>query len=830
VTRALPLLLLAASAHARPELTAAGGSLVLDGKLDEAAWQSAPSTSAFTQKFPQPGKPASEITIVRVVYDREAVWIGFDCRQSVPVVAHLTRRDRSVEADWVEVSLDTRDDGVSAFSFTVNAAGVLFDGLRFNDTDYSSDWDENWDAKVQKGPGGWTAELRIPLRILRYDRRPLMEWGMQLRRYISARHENDEWAYIPPTQAGEVSHYGRLRGLRNLHKPSPFELRPFALVRVRHRDAASEMLASGWDGTGSAGLDIKLHLTQNLTLDATFNPDFAQVEADQVVLNLTTFEIYFPEKRPFFLEGIDVFATPAPLLYTRRIGHAPASPSLRGDPPYGERLVDLPEPARIYGAAKLVGTLGRRWTLAALSAVTAREQIEAQLAQGTRQHFTAEPITLYDALRLRLQLGENAHVGFMGTAVNRFEDGLHPVLPGQSLCPDGSRVTLGARCFHDAYVAGADFRWRSKGGEYVAFGQAVLSAMVGGPARTILDGTVIGDGDLGGGGLVYFAREGGRHWLFGAQYDAASAKLDFNDLGYLQRQNQHHVFAWGAWRTTERKGYALDQKVQLEYYDRYNLSGLNLGRGLQLNYSGRMANFWGWWVELHYRPQYFDDREVGNGTALERDGLVGLELWLATDSRKRAYAELDILTQVLFDGFHFWGNLRLVLRALPQLDFEIIPSGEYSTGEPRFAGMAGNGYVFGRLDAAAVGATLRATCTFTPRLSLQLYAQLFLASKHYRDFSVYASGQSQPVVHLDDLRASSLRPDVNPDGEEAAFNVNLVLRWEYRIGSTLFFVYTRGQTPGLTLMPGQEGRLDVGGITRAPAADVLLVKLTYWWS
>src|SRR5262249_27476322 len=287
----------------------------------------------------------SEQTTIRVIYDGEALFIGVDCQQKAPLVARLTRRDRPIEADSITIDLDSRADGTSAFEFAVNAAGALSDGIRFNDTDYSAAWDENWDARVARSDRGWSAEVRIPLRILRFHRAPVQSWGLQVRRYVSARQETDEWAFIPRTAAGEVSHYGKLDELRALKPPSPFELRPFVLGRVRHRDPTSTTLgngtdvttlANGWDASGSVGLDVKWHVTQNLTLDATFNPDFGQVEADQVVLNLTTYEIFFPEKRPFFLEGVDVFATPLPLLYTRRIGLAPDAPSLRTDAPYND--------------------------------------------------------------------------------------------------------------------------------------------------------------------------------------------------------------------------------------------------------------------------------------------------------------------------------------------------------------------------------------------------------------------------------------------------------------------------------------------------------------
>src|SRR5262249_40805554 len=217
--------------------------------------------------------------------------------------------------------------------------------ILFNDTDSSSDWDENWDARTARTEHGWSAEFRIPLRILRFARLPVQDWGFQARRYISARQETDEWSFIPRTQAGEVSRYGRLDNLVGLTPRSPLELRPFVLGRVRVRDAVSDMIASGTDATGSAGLDIKWHASQSLTLDASFNPDFAQVEADQLILNLTTFETYYPEKRPFFLEGIDTFATPMQVLYTRRIGRASPVPALRTD--RIQTLVHLPAPATI---------------------------------------------------------------------------------------------------------------------------------------------------------------------------------------------------------------------------------------------------------------------------------------------------------------------------------------------------------------------------------------------------------------------------------------------------------------------------------------------------
>ena len=811
----------------------------LDGKLDDPAWQAAAPLDSFVQKFPHEGAPPSEQTTIRVVYDRDAIWVGVDCRQrAAPIVGRLTRRDRPIEADSITIDLDSRRAGTSAFEFAVNAAGALSDSIRFNDTDSSSDWDENWDARVARTPDGWSAELRIPLRILRYDASlPVQSWGLQARRYISARQETDEWAFIPRTAAGEVSRYGRLDELRALEAPSPIELRPFALGRVRHRDAFSGALANGWDASGSAGLDVKWHVTQNLTLDATFNPDFGQVEADQVVLNLTTYEIFFPEKRPFFLEGADVFSTPLRLLYTRRIGLAPDAPALRTDAAYNDQLVDLPSPSTIYGAAKLVGVVGERLTVGALSALIARNTVDVQVGEA-RVSRVAEPLSLFNVLRLRYAAGRNLDIGLMATAINRFEPtGLYPFAPNgtpqYALCPDGSLVGATDRCFHDSYVGGPDLRWRSPSGDYVLNAQAIVSGVSNGPPRLFRDGTWIKSGDVGWGGYFDFSKQGGKHWLFDAEYDVAGKTLDYNDVGFMPRQNLHHIDLTGEYRTTEPWGKTLETRWRAEFFDRENFSGLNLARGYQLNSDGKLSNFWGWFAELHYRERHFDDREVGDGTALQREGLIGLELAVNSDARKRVYFELFTQTQLIFDGLHVEADAKLTVRALPQLDFDLLPTGSYDFGEPRFAGAGANAgeLLFGKLTAASVGATLRATYTFTPRLSLQVYAQLFLAYKHYDQFSLFAAapGQLGPVVRLSDLRATAQLPPVNPDLEEGVFNLNAVLRWEYRLGSVLYVVYTRSQAPDLTLMTGELARLDLGAIRKGPAADVLLIKLTYWW-
>ena len=356
----------------------------IDGDLSDPVWALAAATSAFTQQFPEERAAPSERTTLKVLYDDDAVYIAFDLEQkTVPIVQRMARRDRDVESDSVTIDIDSRALGKTAFEFTVNAAGVLRDGIRSNDViengdRFSPGWDENWDARTVVRDGGWSAEIRIPLRILRFSfGGGIQTWGFQARRYTSMRQETDQWSLVPRNVASEVSMYGHLQDLRMRPRPD-LELRPFVLGRLRRRDKTDVTLDSGLSPGASAGLDLRWHLTPDLTLDGTVNPDFTQVEGDELYLNLSNFESFFPEKRPFFVEGAEIFESPAPLffarsfqlLYTRRIGRRPDAPALRPTPAFDDRLVTLPEPSTILGATKLVGRLGQSWSVGAMSAVT----------------------------------------------------------------------------------------------------------------------------------------------------------------------------------------------------------------------------------------------------------------------------------------------------------------------------------------------------------------------------------------------------------------------------------------------------------------------------
>jgi uncharacterized protein DUF5916 len=815
---------------------------LIDGRLDDAVWRAAPGTDAFTQSFPLDGAHPSERTVLRVLYDDTALYLGFDCEQvSTPIVERLTRRDRDSESEWVYVQIDSRNDGQSAFMFAVNVAGVLADAQIIDQTTYSWEWDENWDAKTSRTAHGWSAEVRIPLRVLRFDSKlPVQSWGLQATRFIALREESDIWSYIPRDVAAPIAFYGRLDGLRDLKGAGRLELQPFVLGSLTRRDPSQMAAGGGDDASGSAGLDLKWHIAQDLTFDAALNPDFAQVELDQVILNLGTFETFLPEKRPFFLEGIDAFSFPMQVFYSRRIGGPPVAPSLRSDASGSEELLNVPAPATIYGAGKLVGRLNPNWTIGALSAVTGSNDVSVVESTGAISNRLAAPVTAFNVLRLKRDLGSGGggHLGLIGTGSSAFEGngGYPPLTTGSpnELCPSGATPTLGSPCFHDSYLGGLDLLWRSPSGAYVVNGAFIASLIHGGPTVEQPDGTPIGAGASAPGGWLRIAKEGGKHLLWSAEYTGAGRKLDYNDLGYMQRQNVQTLQASVGWRTLEPGKYTVDTTSALVVSDSRNMAWLDLGQSYELNTRLHLRDFSSLFLAADYAPRRFDDREVGDGTALERAGYVGGRLEYDSDPRRALYASVANQTQVMGAGIYSTSvQASALLHALPQVDVELLPQLTWAAGEYRYAWLSSTppDDYFGKLTAKNVSVILRATYTFTPRLTLQAYAQAFLASGHFDDVR-NLTPIAGSTVRLSALAAAAPAQagfSANPDFEEAAINASVVCRWEYRLGSTAYLVYTRSQIPAVeNLMTA--GTLAPRAFGHGGATDVLLLKLSYWWA
>ncbi|MEO7158065.1 MAG: DUF5916 domain-containing protein, partial [Vicinamibacterales bacterium] len=423
--------------------------IILDGKLNEEIWQRAPPVVDFLQRDPDEGQPPTMKTEARLAYDESALYIAvraFDTDAS-KIVGILTRRDQRSPSDWIRIVVDSYFDRRSAYEFGVNPVGVKTDRYYFNDGQSDDSWDAVWDVEVEKDADGWRAEFRIPFSQLRFNNTTGGPVGFAIIREVGRLAETSSYPLLSRNANGFVSQFGELRGLKMSGAPKRFELMPYSLGRVetRHIDSR-DPLNSSPDPGGTLGLDLKYAVTPGLTLTATANPDFGQVEADPAVVNLDAFETFFPERRPFFVEGSGTFrfnmdcndGNCTGLFYSRRIGRAPQGSADIDDVEYSKQ----PDSATIIGAAKLTGRVAG-FSIGALTAVTAREDAEiSQANQVGYREQTVEPLTGYTVLRARREFQNQSSIGFMTTSTNRQLDADVSFLSG------------------NAYTGGVDYDWR----------------------------------------------------------------------------------------------------------------------------------------------------------------------------------------------------------------------------------------------------------------------------------------------------------------------------------------------------------------------------------
>ncbi len=830
---------------------------VIDGRLDDAVWQSVPADDRFTQIQPSEGKPPSEHTDFRVAYDDQNLYIAVRCQDDEPqgIVSRLTRRDRDIEADWVAVSIDSRNDHASAYTFQLSAAGVQVDGQFFNDSDFNIDWDAVWNGAVSRDASGWTAEFAIPLTVLRFSSADVQSWGMQVHRNVSRKREQMMWSYQEGGKVWGVSRFGYITGLSGLRPRRAFELRPYAMARIdTHTDAGGGFLGldagAQNDGKFEVGLDAKIGLTSRLTLDLTVNPDFGQVEADQVVLNLSRFETFFPEKRPFFLEGRDLFETPIGLFYPRRIGRLATGlgrdDAIRtGDPNdmNAPRLTVTRGDAslRLWTAGKVTGELGDSFGVAALGALTGAESVDVVDDVGNRSKFQLAPERSYGVMRGRYALGDGDFVGAIATAVNRLGGSVYKAVAD-----------------HDAYAQALDFAWQSGNGKWRTTGQAALSERVGGPAFRLrgsdgracseadaasnsrcipiarANGQRMHDGSVGYGAQVHSAYQTKEN-IFRVDYTGHSPKFDVNDAGFAPRFDIHELKVVGGWADKEPGKYFNYQglypftisAVGFDGTPQYSLIGIDLES--QLNSFVYLQPEQ--WINF---PKMSDPFETLDGAHFEQPAAWQGHFFVATNPSKMVSLQSDYRWYVglgdenratsLFASVNLQASSNIEFALEPEIGIDhsvrfydcSAPGGHHCLMD-----RSANHYLFADLDSKYLSTTFRGTVTLLPQLSFQGYAQLFLDDGKYSDFKQVDTMGERPTIHRSDLQpASDLGYDGSDDFKDASLNVNLVLRWEVDPGSTLFMVYTRAQAA-----EQQRLKLDTG-----PTEDVILVKFVYYVS
>lgn len=772
----------------------------VDGHLDEPCWRRAVPATGFSQQDPAPGQPATERTEVAFAYDENALYISARMFSNAPeeILANVSRRDNVGISERIIISLDTYRDRLTAYSFAVTATGVRADYYHASDSEQDRDytWDPVWEAKTQINAEDWTAEIRIPFSQLRFT--GTEEWGLNMNRWIPTRNEDVYWIYIDRDETGWSSRFGALVGMRDIPPDRRIELRPYLAGSADHE--------SSWSYSERAGADLKMGVGSNLTLDATFSPDFGQVEADPAEVNLSAFETFFDEKRPFFIEGAQLLRGRGPsYFYSRRIGASP-----RGS----KKRTEVPENTTIWGAAKLSGRLDSGLSIGAMGALTARERGVDELGQEVE----VEPLGAQGVVRLQQEFGRGSTVGLMLTGLERnFESG--------SALRDSSAYALPQR----AYTGGADWRLRFRRGQYVLTGHAGFSHLQGRPAAISklqrspahyfqrpdaahVEVDASRETLTGGALAAKIARAQGDHWLFTLGISSESPDFELNDLGRMRSSDNIDGICTLTWRENDPVGplrrYSVIPAVESNW-DFDLKHRLTQGR---IRTEQTWRNFWTSTFILGARPGGENDRLTRGGPSIGLAPGLEIDVKLTTNPAQKVY-------------FHSWseywrsedeaygcsGGGGLTWRLGDRWEAQLNPFAERMQDTRQYvATKAGGGaetfgkrYIFGTVVRTTLSFQSRLNFALTPDLTLEIYAEPFTTSGRYTEFGEVIKPGEWRLRHYGEDGTSIQRAEgvweVDDGGDVFSFNAddfrihsfrsNTVLRWEWRRGSTLFLVW-----------------------------------------
>jgi hypothetical protein len=810
----------------------------LDGRDVEEVWYAAPVIDQFLEYEPNEGAETRFKTEARVVYDDRYLYVLVRMFDPAPdsIVSLLARRDVRVSSEQLKLVIDSYHDRRTAYQFAVNPAGVKRDFYVYNDGVEDASWDAVWDVATAVDSLGWVAEFRIPFSQLRFANKPEHTFGLLIVRDVARTGARISWPLYRRNVQGYVSQSGEINGIRGIPSPRRIEVTPYVVTKNVTQPAGSSYSHSQ-QMTG--GADIKLGLSSNLTLDATVNPDFGQVEADPAVLNLGAFETRFQERRPFFLEGTGIFTFNVHcndidtgctgLFYSRRIGRAP---QLSGEYDYVSNV----RATTIVGAAKMTGRLSKGLSVGLLNAFTERE--EGELDE------TIEPRTNYAVARLQQDLRQGqSSIGAMVTAVNRDVDEFSAGFLRREAYTGGLDVRhrFGNRRYElAAYVAGSHVA-----GSADAIAATQRSSVHSyqrpdddveyDPTRTSLSGDAQ---------RISISKFGGGITRFQSVYQRFSPGFEINDVGFLTRADEQMFRNWFALQFTQPKAFYLRANWNFNYWQHWSAGGLPTNIGVNTNAHIQLKNQW--WLHSgvtysNFLGRNFLDRVSRGGPAVRRSPSVDYWGGIEGDARKA-------VQPFLWGGYwrsdegnshNWWLEPSLSFRASTRFSSSVGFTYIRNTDDAQWWGNFGDAgadtthYTFAHLDQTTLSLTARVNYTFTPNVSLQVYAQPFLTSGTYSDWR-----------ELDDPRAERYGDRFKPFAATAVggdsddpggfnfgqFRSNTVLRWEYRPGSTLFFVWSQGRDRSAAGAARFRFRDDVENLFRQHPDNTFLIKASFWFN
>jgi hypothetical protein len=831
----------------------ADGSIRVDGTLTEQAWDLAPALVDFVQKEPVEGAPPAGRMEVRIVYDSDALFVGARMwsPESVPLQAPLGRRDDPAQAEHILVSFDTHLDRLTAYSFGVTASGVRIDRYHPRDDEEAFDigFDPVWEASTTVTESGWIAELWIPFSQLRFSSPEAQIWGLNIHRFVPASNEKSYWVPVPRVVNAWASRFGELHGLDGLRPSRRLELLPYV--------AGSSTVSSGvvtegpfGDGVGfarRAGVDMKMGLGSSLTLEVTVNPDFGQVEADPAEVNLTAFETIFPEKRQFFTEGARLLnlEVQTQLFNSRRIGQRPLAP-------VSGAFVDYPDSTTILSAAKFTGRTASGTSLGFLGAVTEEEFARVADREGTIERIRVAPRTTYGVARIQQEFGRaGSTVSVMATTVQRHLDAHEPLaqyLPRRAI------------------TGGSDAILRLRGGEYEVRLGAFGTHVAGEPAaiervqrsavhflqrpdrvRSRLDpGRTSMPGYRAEAGIV---RRSGRHWLWDTNAVFESPGMEPNDIGRTSNTDNMINNTNVRYRETRPgrvfRSYAATLTTRYELnYDREIV-----GRWLRPSVTATFLNFWTMSASFTKQLRGLDPALTRGGPLMQRPAgwITSASLGSPAASRTRWNSSVS------FTGNEDGGRARRASASLsfhlgPRWRLSIDPAYDRTINDQQYVSAFDrpdfDRYVFAFIDRTTISSELRAGFTLKPNVNLDVYAEPFASSGRYNRFGelvrpksrerlIYGGPGTTVIVAPNGDRLVAT-PDgsvnvANRDFRVHSMRSNVVLRWEWRPGSTLYVVWQQDR-----FSQGTTGnRVSAGDLVRAlsvPGRNVLALKTSFWVS
>ncbi len=836
---------------------------MIDGVMNDTCWNLVEWTTNFTQIQPTENKPPSQETAFKVLYDNDNLYIFVRAYDTEPdkISKIMARRD-NFSGDMIFVEIDSHFDKQTDYLFAASASGAKSDAAMSDDGNNEDDsWNPIWYMKTSIDDKGWCAEMKIPLSQLRFDKNSEQIWGLEVTRAIYRLQERSQWQYIPKGSPGVIHLFGELHGINNIKPKHQIELMPYAVARTeRFQKIEGDPFNTGKLLKISAGLDGKIGLSNNFTLDFTINPDFGQVEADPSEVNLTAFESYFSEKRPFFIEGQNIFQFMPNqtivihnmysdnLFYSRRIGRYPQYYPSLGD----NEHVKMPESTTILGAMKISGKTKKGLSIGIQESLTSKEDALIDSA-GVRRKVTVEPLTNYFVGRVQQDFNKGQTIlGAIFTSVNR----------------DIKSTNLDF--LHSAaYTAGIDFQHNWKERTWYVAGNAEFSDIKG-STRSITETQISSaryyqrpdakylsvDSSLtslpGYGGTVKFGKTSKKRLQFETCVIVRSPGLEFNDIGYMRYSD---VIYQGNWM-----GYYLRNPfwifnyfyLNINYWMYFNFSATLLSRNYNTNFSAQFKNKWRLNGQFNRESQNISTTLLRGGPSFIVPGNQSFNLNLSSDQSKKLsffignyHGSGDVKTM---RGHEYYGEI--IYRPLNSLSIAIDPDYGIQSSELQYINTTTSGgnpiYLFGKLNQTTLSFTFRINYTVNPELSIEYYGQPFVSAGKYSAFKKITQSDADkfkerffeytsaeltynPITNNYNVNDGGTYSFGNPDFNFRQFRSNLVVRWEYLPGSTLYLVWSQGRTSTDVNGLFSYGT-DMKDLFKVTPYNVFLIKFSYWFA